>query len=508
MSDDVDIVATVAGAEVLHFPQRKGRKKKIAVKRKVAAIGANDDALDPPEDNGGFSTDEMNEEWALVLIGSKSMVLRERSDAPIEDRKRFLSVDAFQTLHLNNWTERRQPDGKIKSVTHANAWLRSPRRRTYDGVEFHPDPNDVAGTDGYLNLWQGFSVEPERREGATYAVFKDHLLTNVANGDPALFNWIWGWCAHIVQRPRERIGTALVLRGKMGSGKTKVGEVIGSVIQAHYFLVDDPRYLVGQFNAHLASCLLLQADEGFWAGDKAAEGRLKGLVTAEYQMIEAKGVDPIRLRNFVRLMISSNEDWVIPAGKDERRFAVVDVGSRCARNHDYFREMDEQLAAGGRALLLADLLAFDLESVNLRVIPKTGALLEQKLRSLDHVESWWFERLMSGEIIKSAGNWDSVVSTDALFDDYCAVAQKIGIRRLAEKTSWGMKLRKLLPAIKLKRTSSHTLDGASHRAQAYEVPSLGEARSAFEIALGQRVDWSETTNETGEREPEGDFFEL
>mgnify|MGYP000856866344 CR=1 FL=1 len=51
------------------------------------------------------------------------------------------------------------------------------------------------------------------------------------------------------------------------------------------------RYLVGQFNAHLASCLFLQADEGFWAGDKQAEGRLKGLITSEYQMIELKGVD-------------------------------------------------------------------------------------------------------------------------------------------------------------------------------------------------------------------------
>ena len=54
--------------------------------------------------------------------------------------------------------------------------------------------------------------------------------------------------------------------------------------------------MTGQFNAHMASCLLLQADEAVWAGDKAAEGRLKGLITSPIQQIEAKGVDPIRLR--------------------------------------------------------------------------------------------------------------------------------------------------------------------------------------------------------------------
>ncbi len=47
----------------------------------------------------------------------------------------------------------------------------------------------------------------------------------------------------------------------MGTGKSTIGEVMGSLIASHYFLVDDPRYLVGQFNAHMASCLLLQADE-------------------------------------------------------------------------------------------------------------------------------------------------------------------------------------------------------------------------------------------------------
>ena len=63
-------------------------------------------------------------------------------------------------------------------------------------------------------------------------------------------------------------------------------KVIGSLFPRHYFLVDDPRYVTGQFNAHMATCLLLQADEAVWAGDKSAEGRLKGLITSPIQQIE------------------------------------------------------------------------------------------------------------------------------------------------------------------------------------------------------------------------------
>jgi hypothetical protein len=37
---------------------------------------------------------------------------------------------------------------------------------------------------------------------------------------------------------------------------------------------------------------MLRADEAVWAGDKAADGRLKGLVTSPNQQIEAEGVVP------------------------------------------------------------------------------------------------------------------------------------------------------------------------------------------------------------------------
>ena len=169
----------------------------------------------------------------------------------------------------------------------------------------------------------------------------------------------------------------------MGVGKTVVGDVIGSLFPANYFLVDNSRYLTGQFNAHMASCLLLQCDEATWGGNKELEGRLKGLITADKQMIEAKGVDPIMIANYVRVLLTSNEAWVVPTGMDERRWAILDVldlvpeGERKTHYGALYAELDD----GGRAALLADLLEVDLDAAdvpNLRVISKTKGLLEQE----------------------------------------------------------------------------------------------------------------------------------
>ena len=305
---------------------------------------------------------------------------------------------------------------------------------------------------------------------------------------------MFAFFAHIIQRPRERVGVALVLRGRQGVGKTKIGEVVGRLFPRHYFLVDDPRYVTGNFNAHMASCLLLQADEAVWAGNKAAEGRLKGLITSPIQQIEAKGVDPIRLHNYVRLIMTSNEDWVVPAGKDERRFTVLDVGSNCAENHTYFREMDEELAAGGMAHLLGDLLAFDLDSVNLRQVLRTEALLEQKIRSLNSVESWWYERLHAGTIVRHASQWPSDVPTSTLFDDYIAVADKIGVRRKSEETVFGMSLAKMLPGgLKTARPMRMVQNEHGHeiekRVRCYLLPPLAETREHFEELVGQSISW-------------------
>lgn len=512
MKDPSDIVAAIEGAEVIRFPAKSAR----AVKDGEGG-GASPPSPDdwPPESPAGGGDDganglieRINREFALVLMGSRAVVLRERLDGPIEDRVKVISVDAFKIYLLNRVFRMLRPvrgdDGewteKVSYVKWAPAWLNSKNRRTYDGIEFFPDPANAQGASGYFNLWRGFSVSPSaesaEERAKKYTIFRDHLLTNICNGDRAAFDWVFAWMAHIVQRPRERVGVALCLRGRMGTGKTKVGEILGSLFSSHYFLVDDPRYVTGQFNAHMASCLLLQVDEGFWAGDKAAEGRLKGLVTAPKQMIEAKGVDPIRLDNYVRLLFSSNEDWVIPAGLDERRFCVLDVSPHAAQNHDYFSEMDAQMAAGGREALLADLLALDLDAAgapNLRVILKTGALLEQKIRSMDPVTSWWFERLCDGSQTKRGRMWRGDVATDTLYDDFVHHAEKIGVRRKAEKTSLGMRLRKIVPGV-ISCKASITMEFEDHttgirRVPCWRFPPLAECRAAFSEVVRQEIDW-------------------
>jgi hypothetical protein len=274
----------------------------------------------------------LNEDYALVIVGDKTVVLVEGK--PIS----FLTVEAFGQWHANQNVYRNE-----KWIPLAKYWMGHPHRRQYRGIVFDPSRLEVPG---YFNLWRGFAVKPKPGDCSKFLA---HLHDNICRGETALYNWVVGWMADIVQHPAKKSGSSLALRGLQGVGKTKVGEVFGSLLGAHYKLVSEPRYITGRFNSHLVSLLVLFCDEAFWAGDKAAEGRLKDLVTGDHQFIEFKGKEAINVQNYVRLLVCGNKNWIVPAGFGERRFATLDVGEEHKEDHDYFAAIDKEMDNGGRA---------------------------------------------------------------------------------------------------------------------------------------------------------------
>lgn len=445
---------------------------------------------------------EINEEFALVIVGGDTLVLNETVDVEGRPETRFLSVQAFRTWLGNCRFWDKETD---KTSGLGDLWIKHPGRRSFKGIDFAPD----GAPPGWYNIWRGFAVtpaEPERdrrRHEAHFPTLLDHVVTNVAGGSIEHARWIWGWFAHLVQRPTERIGTSLVMRGRQGVGKSKLGETIGKLLGRHWIMIDQPKHLTGQFNAHMLGCLLLQAEEAFWAGDKQAEGTLKSLVTSGYHLIERKNIDAVPVRNLVRLMITSNNDWAVPAGFEERRFAVFDVGDACRQNFEYFAQIDREIAAGGAEHLLAWLMSFDLHSVDVRQIPSTGALMDQKLGSMSPFQSWWLDVLMDGKFDERHIEWRTTIAVDSVYRSYLTHVERVTRGRKLFKAEFGKQLARMMPdgfqtgqKISVTVTDEQGVpyrDGEGNdkqkRVNAYHVPDLGACRSKFYELIGHDIIW-------------------
>lgn len=361
--------------------------------------------------------------------------------------------------------------------TAATAWMESPNRREFKGVVFAPGQK----VSGYFNLFRGFTVKPVR---GNCCLFWQHVFFNICGGDRDHYRYLRRWMAHLIQRPSELPGVAIVIRGKQGTGKGVFVEALSSLLGQHAMTLNNVSQLVSRFNGHLMDLLLVNANEAIWGGDKAGEGTLKALITDATALAEFKGFDMIQVANFKRFIITSNESWPVPMGMDDRRYLVLEASDARKEDKSYFGAIINQLNGGGREALLHDLMTEDLSGFEVRTKPHSKHGFDIKLRSAEPIVKWWFERLHSGVLIETAdeltddSDWSRTPVIKVVYQafvDFCKVHQA---RPVADSV-FGKELRKMIPGHFVPETRPN--DGTAGRRRRYCLPSLEECRRAFEV---------------------------
>ena len=430
--------------------------------------------------------DKLNQTHAFVVAGGGSHILWETVDANGKPTLEHLATSTFHQKYAA-WTI--NTGKRDEPVT--QEWMKSKRRRDYDGMCFRPEQ---PSPDRFYNLWRGFAYTPQGDDEPASNQAKDslddflgHTLANVCNGDAVLCRWLVGYFAHIVQRPFEKPLVALVFRGAKGVGKNAVVERVGNLLGNHFTLTSNRRYLISQFNGHLEKCLLFALDEAFWSGDKQSEGILKDLITGQQHVIEHKGKEPYTVENRTRIAIIGNEDWLVPATSDERRYAVFDVGSGRKQDRAFFEGMRKGMEAGGYRLLLRHLQRVDLAGIDINGAPNTQGLADQKAASLDGFGRWWLDCLHDGRILGSDFDtpWPGQAETNRTreaFRRYCREQRITGW--LPDNTSFGKSLKKVCP----NAHPSKRRDGSGF-INTYKLPTLAECRDLWEQYIGHPVEW-------------------
>jgi len=384
-----------------------GLRKGIANPRDLSEIGTRKERPggkeDPPETDSGEGAapaggaaaadplGRLNRKFCVVLDGSKTRVL---TFEPYTDAgqtrliPRFLSFEDFHNFYCNETV--RVGD---KNIPLGSWWSKHRERRQYDGLVFRPGAGQEVN--GRLNLWRGWGIEPKPGD---WTLMRRHIDEVLAAGNPEAANYLIHWVAWAFQNPAERAQAAPVLRGKKGSGKGTLGNALRRIFGQHGVHISDAEHLAGRFNGHLRDAIFLFADEAYWPGNKSAEGSLKRLITEPDLFIEAKGRDGTSVSNMLHVMMASDEQWVVPAGEAERRFAVFEVSDHRLQDPAWFGPLYEEMDRGGLAAMLYDLLRMDLGGWHPREIPKTDGLVAQQARSLSAEDEWWVGMLQEGTI--------------------------------------------------------------------------------------------------------------
>lgn len=409
-----------------------------------------EDILSDPNDP---KLKEMNDKHAFInSVGGRPMVMCSIYSAAANRHViEFRSPESIAVQYSNQTV---QVDRSYMEL--GKWWIKNSNRREYDSVIF--DPSKEREAHGCYNLWEGITVEPKK--GSWRRALK-HLYTILCNRNADKFKYTVRWFAWLIQNPGDRAEVAIIFKGKEGAGKGFIFAQFLKIYGQHGITIANRKHLTGQFNGHLKQVVFLFADEAYYPGDKDVEGTLKQLITEEQIPIEEKYKTLGPSKNCLHIGMSTNQEWVIPATEDARRYFINEVDNRYAKNQiedsirdAYFTPLWEEMSNGGREAMVYDLQRMPLNDWHPRKnVPITEEMEKQRALSLPKLHKIYLtfleEGVFPGELTKI--DLEYLVSSKSLyeyFDEIDPESRKFSVR------TKGDFIRKL-GAVKTRRASGN-----------------------------------------------------
>jgi hypothetical protein len=135
------------------------------------------------------------------------------------------------------------------------------------------------------------------------------------------------WMAYTLRHPETKINHALILAGRMGSGKDFIMQPLVSALK-HNAKPMDANELLDNFNEYLLSTKFLFVGEtniGDHKDSKFIANKIKSMCAAPPHVlrINIKGVRPVIVRNIVNVAMNSNYVLPVATTDDERRLYAI-----------------------------------------------------------------------------------------------------------------------------------------------------------------------------------------
>jgi len=470
--------------------------------------------------------EDMNQRYGVALFGNKTAVVSETADDRDNWHPAFIPPGELSSYMANIFAL--SDDGEPVAVF--PAWFGWAQRNTYEKVAFRPSltfrPDDrPIQQGGIYNAWQGLAVTPDPAGGDALKVIDRHLLDVMAAGDAEKFEYILDWCAAAIQQPWRTNMPLLVFKSEEeGVGKgVIVDDLLMPIFGAHGLVIDSPDKLTGRFNAHLGWCVMVSINEAVWGGDRQRAGAYKAMITDQYRPLEQKFRDVVMVRNYIKGIISTNEDWFAPVGLTDRRHAIFDCSPIHKGDRDYFTRLVRAIREeGGREAFLAAMLEREVDQDRMREPPKwiSKAAELATFRSADSVAAWLHDWLKSGEtscgtahasqfyegtsnpnirtgggsawLILREGAWGVFLKTD-IFESYVGWTQRHRKYDSVDTTAaFWLAMRKYLGDAYVSRRKRDTKvgEGANPRVWLAEFAPLEDLRAAFGKCVRQEINWS------------------
>jgi hypothetical protein len=273
-------------------------------------------------------------------------------------------------------------------------------------IEFLPGKEEITHDEDacrVLNLWR--PPPWKEHDNPEPGLFLDHLVY-LFGDDQVAVDHVLDYLAHLVQRPWERIGHALLITSEAkGIGKSTFGNIVRRLVGEQNSRVAQTKDLKSQFDGWLAGKLVIQVEEVYEAGNWDLANKLKPLITERTVSVNLKYGPQMEIENYARFIMFSNHAAPLTIEDGDRRYFVVNSSVQ-PREDTYYEELnrfidtDEGMNAIFSFLRRRDLSRFNpyrrppMTKAKEAVIAVSGNPLRTYI--IEAVESGYFRKALEG----------------------------------------------------------------------------------------------------------------
>ena len=307
--------------------------------------------------------------------------------ASVTDFKNFNKQDKFNVLNGK----------RVETVYFADEWLENGEMRNrYKTTVFDPSNKHDADT---FNFWKGF-IKPIKGD---VKPFLGHI-NKLIKGTKDEKDYIIKLLAYSVRYPDRLTGTSLAFRGDQGAGKSTISETMKAICPNHSKIFDNMDTLF-DFNAETTHTKYFLMEESVWGGEISKQGKLKNLITCPDRAIKIKNLTGFDIVNYGFFIFTSNESWMLPVEKGDRRFNIFDCSKDLIDDFDYFSKYYDWLNKDGKhALCNYFMNEIDLTDFNPKKIIANSAKTDVKSIGLPAIEKFILGALSDDICVDSLNN--------------------------------------------------------------------------------------------------------
>lgn len=444
-----------------------------------------------------------NHAHAVVRYNSQTMIVQKYQDSKGNVNYSFSMVKDQRAYYSNVFVRYWVDENKTKLESAFDLWLKSPQRKSFSEVIFNPKQEYLS--EKYLNLWDGFAINPHTapefdtvtsaalNEDHALSKILSHLFTVICKSRVSEYKYLLALLSQWVKEPHKKNGVAIVLKSAgRGTGKSTVGQILKRIFGHHWYQVQSVEQLVGKFNGAIANKVVIVAEEAFWGGSQQHAGKLRTMITDSTVTIEGKFKDVLNLDSYHRFIFFTNNDWVVPASVDERRFFVLNVSEDKKQNKAYFDDLysaiNDDVVIGQ---LIDYLMNYDYSEIDTRTALRTEEFFDQVEMSLPEEAKWWLDMLYNGEIVDPGNSMnifhlqeDIRIPMSVCYNSYLEHAKGTPNYNKLTQKRFGEFFKEM---IKMDGYVQMPSNGCHPRSKAYKMKSIEELKLIFTHKYGIKI---------------------